>query len=274
MNNNGFVPRWLRQRRPGHLRTATLLTTFLLVSGTPGLEAQSTGWAQSVQISANAWYGAAHARIMAGELGVSRTDSNITVRSDLHLGYADDRDPDGPRRVTARAVRASLGLDYRPFARYSPFAFGSVESSLQQRIARRFNVGVGAKLTLLRKDRDDLSVSLALLEERTRALPNPDAPADVSGQTRWSLRFRYRRQLTPGVYFSHVTFYQPAVRAIAGRYLVDANTSLEATLTSVLSLTGNLRHRYDSEARSAGQRATPTASSWSGCERSSERRRA
>jgi Protein of unknown function, DUF481 len=217
-----------------------------------GLGAQAAGWEQSVQVSANAWYGAAQARVIATEFGVSRTDSTVTVRSDLHLGYADDRTPDGPRRVTARGVRASLGLDYRPFHRYSPFAFGSFESSLQQRIARRYNVGVGAKLTLHRKDRDDLSVSLALLEERTRALAGPDTAGRVSRRTRWSLRFRYRRQVTPSVFFSHVTFYQPAVSAVAERYLVDANTSIEAALTAVLSLTGTLRHRYDSEARLRG----------------------
>jgi hypothetical protein len=205
-----------------------------------------------VQLSTNAWYGAAHARVVATELGVSRTDSTVAVRTDLQLGYADDRDENESWHVTARAIRASLAVDYRPFARYSPFAFGSIESSLQARIARRYNVGLGAKLTLLRQGRDDLSVSLALLEERTRALPQGDGAGDVTGRRRWSLRFRYRRQLTPSIYASQVTFYQPVVNEISDRYIVDANTSVEATLTSLLSLTTTLRHRYDREARGRG----------------------
>jgi hypothetical protein len=246
-------PRRLVPSRWGvRLCATTPLAALLLSVAAPQLDAQTTGWERSVQLSANAWYGAARARVVATELDVSRTDSAATVHSDLHLGYADDRDADGPRRVTARTVRVSLGLDYRPFNRYSPFAFGSIESSLQQRIARRYNVGLGAKLTLLRKGRDDLSVSLALLGERTRALALADSAAGVTGRTRWSLRFRYRRQVSPSVFFSHVTFYQPAVRAIAERYTVDANTALEAALTPVLSLTGTLRHRYDSEARRRG----------------------
>jgi hypothetical protein len=239
-------------REPARLLAAALCAAPLLALAADRLTAQTTGWEQSVQVSANAWYGAARARVVATELAVSRTDSTVTVRSDLQLGYADDRVPDGPRRVTARAVRASLGLDYHPFDRYSPFGFGSIESSLQQRIARRYNVGFGTKLTLHRKERDDLSVSLALLEERTRALAQPDSAGPVTRRTRWSFRFRYRRQVTPSVYVSHVTFYQPAVRAVADRYTVDATTAVEAALTSVLSVTGTLRHRYDSEARGRG----------------------
>ena len=250
--NTCSSPRRRRRRRPVRVLAAMPLAAPLVTLAGPRLGAQTTGWEQSVQISANAWYGAARARVVATELGVSRTDSAVTVRSDFHLGYADDRDPNGPRRVTARAVRASLGLDYRPFDRYSPFGFGSIESSLQQRIARRYNVGLGTKLTLHRKDRDDLSVSLALLEERTRALAHPDSADPVTRRTRWSLRFRSRRQITPSVFVSHVTFYQPAVRGLADRYTVEATTAVEAALTSVLSVTGTLRHRYDSEARGRG----------------------
>jgi hypothetical protein len=54
------------------------------------------------------------------------------------------------------------------------------------------------------------------------------------------------------LFFSHVTFYQPALGAIGNRYTVDATTSLEAALTSAFSLTSTLQHRYDSEARGRG----------------------
>ena len=214
--------------------------------------AQTTGWERSVEVSGNAWYGAAHARVMAAEIGFGRTDSTVTARTDLHAGYADDRDGDGPRRVTARAIRTSLSLDYRPFARYSPFAFGSLETSLQQRIAQGMNVGVGAKLTVLHHAREDASVSLAILAERIRALSPPDSAPANGVRTRWSLRLRYRRQLTPTLFFSHVTFYQPRVDDIADRFTVDATTAVEVALSAVLALTSTLHHHYDSEARSRG----------------------
>jgi hypothetical protein len=170
----------------------------------------------------------------------------------MRFNYADDRDADGPRMVNARAMQLSLGFDYRPLDRWSPFVLGGFETSLQQRIANRTSAGAGAKLTLLHKDRDDVSISLALLAERTRALAPPDSVAGVETRTRWSLRFRHRRQLTPTLFFSHVTYYQPAVGDPLARYTIDATAALEATMTSVISLTATLRDRYDNEARSRG----------------------
>ena len=252
MQDNGVPPRRWRQRLPPAQRSAAAALVVLATTKTgTSLDAQESGWTRSVQVSANAWYGAARARIVATDVAVARTDSGLSLRSDIHAGYADDRDPGERRRVTARAVRASVSADYRPFGRYSPFGFAGVETNFQQRIARRYNVGVGAKLTLHRKGPDDLSVSLALLEERTRALAL-DRVRRLTARTRWSVRFRYRRQVTASVFFSHVTFYQPETRALAERYTVDSNTSIEAALTSVLALTGTLRHRYDSEAAARG----------------------
>jgi len=231
------------------MATGALVLSFSAVR----LDGQETaGWQRSAQISANVWYGGAHTRVVSSELSVGHADSSFSVRGGMRFGYADDRDADGPRRVTARATEASLGIDYRPFDRWSPFLLGGGETNLQQRIAQRLSVGAGAKLTLLHKNRDDLSLSLALLSEQTRALAPADSVARVATRTRWSLRFRYRRQLTPTLWVSHVTFYQPAVSLPGARYTADATTQLEAAVTSVVSLTATLRNRYDSEARLRG----------------------
>jgi hypothetical protein len=231
------------------VRTALLLAGCSVVGA--NAHAQEIGWQHTAQLSGNIWYGAAHARVVATELGIARSDSSRRVHAEFQLGYADDREGDAPRQVTARSMQGSAGLDYRPFDRYSPFLLGTAESNYQQRIALRTNLGVGAKWTLMRKGRDDLSLSLALLSERTRALGD----ADTSGaavRTRWSFRFRYRRQLTPTLFFSHVTFYQPAVQYGASRYTIDAVTAVELAITSSVSLTTTLHHRYDSEARRRG----------------------
>ena len=227
-------------------------TVLIIVCDAAAAAAQATGWERSVQISGNAWYGAAHARVMAAEVALARTDSTLSARTDLHAAYADDRAGDEPRRVTARAMKTTVSVDYRPLARYSPFAFGSLETSLQQRIAQRLNVGVGAKLTVLHHARDDASVSLAILAERTRPLVPPDSLEPIDVRARWSLRARYRRQLTPTLFFSHVTFYQPRIDDVARRFTVDATTAVEAALSAALALTSTLHHHYDSEARSRG----------------------
>jgi hypothetical protein len=72
-----------------------------------------------------------------------------------------ERSDRGEREVTARALRVSLGADYRPFERLSPFWFGSAESSLQQRLDRRYRTGAGAKRTFYREGEDDISAATA-----------------------------------------------------------------------------------------------------------------
>lgn len=212
---------------------------------------QELGWSGTAEGSANLLFGAARSRLVAAGTSVGRADSALQVRGDLRLTYADTREEAGERHTTARATRASVAVDARPFARVSPFGFGSAESSLQQRIASRVAGGAGAKLTLHRRGDDDVSVSLALLAERTRALrPEPGA-APLTTRARWSLRARYRRRLSEALRVTHVTFYQPAFDR-PGRFTADSDTSLLVALNSALSLTATVRDRYDSEARRRG----------------------
>jgi len=88
---------------------------------------------------------------------------------------------------------------------------------------------------------------LAILDERTRALLPPDSARPIDVRTRWSLRVRYRRQLTSTLFFSHVTFYQPATDDMADRFTADAMTAAEVALSAVLALTSTLHHHYDNE---------------------------
>lgn len=229
------------------LRIAALLTPR-------AAEGQSSGWGGTIEGSANVLFGAARGRLVSFSTSGERADSAVEVQADLVFSYADTRLQDGRREVTARSSRISLGVDYRPLARLSPFWFGSTESSLQQRIARRYGSGAGVKLTHYRRGDDDVSTSLALLGEHTRALdPDSTTPRSVT-RVRWSLRFRVRKQLAENVRFSHVTFYQPSVARL-GRYIADTNTSLAVALNETLALTATLRDRYDSD---AAQRAAPS----------------
>jgi hypothetical protein len=220
----------------------------------PAIRAQEVGWSGAIEGSANVLFGAARERLVALKAGTQRADSALEVQGDFLLSYADSRREGEERTVTARAVRVSLGADYRPFDRWSPFWFGSVESSLQQRVDRRYSTGAGVKLTFFRDEGDDASASLAVLWEQTRARdPEPPTPFSET-QARWSLRLRARRQLTETTRLEHVTFYQPAVDQLA-RYIVETTTSLAVTITTRIALTGTLRDRYDSEARVRGARS-------------------
>lgn len=219
--------------------------------------AQKLGWSSTIEASANMLFGNAQDRLFASRVQLGRADSTLEIRSDARFTYAESVNDDNKRVVRGRTQLASVATDYRPFARYSPFWFGSVEASLQQRIERRYATGAGAKLTFYRRKQNEASVSLAVLAERTQ--PRDDAPAAVdTARTRWlerwSLRVRTRQQLSRTARFTHTTFYQPALDQI-DRYTVSSTTTLAGSLTSKLALTVTLHDTYDSEARARGARS-------------------
>jgi hypothetical protein len=234
------------------LRVVMLSIVSLFERG--ALEAQELGWSASVDASANIIFGAARGRLGSFAAAASRADSLLELQADALVAYADARTDDDRRRVTARTSRLSLGTDYRPFARVSAFWLGSVESNYQQRIAHRYSAGAGAKLTLYRRDDDDVSMSLAALWERTTVLRAAPLTRPHLTRARWSLRARVRRDLAPGIRLTHVTFYQPAVDRPA-RFFVDTDTSLAISVTRALALTATLRGRFDSEAHQRGARS-------------------
>jgi hypothetical protein len=226
---------------------------FLAMISTRAL-AQTPGWSGTAQASANVLFGSASSRVLAGLVGAGKADSVIDVRGDVRTTYSDARPVDAPRRVTSRASRATVAIDYRPFATVSPFIFGSAENSLQQRIDYRMSTGVGAKLTLRRVGDDDTSLSLAVLWERTRVRNAEPGTSAASERGRWSLRFRDKHKLGGGFTLSHVTFWQPALDSFE-QYVIDSNTTLAANVLSRLALTASFQDRYDSEGHARGARS-------------------
>ena len=234
------------------IRAAILLLAFLPAT----LTAQKLGWSTTIDASANILFGNAKDQLFSTRLQLARADSTLEVRSDARLSYAESTDDAGRRVVRGRTQFASLATDYHPFARYSPFWFGSVESSFQQRIDRRYSTGAGAKLTFYRHDANEASVSLAVLAERTEPRDDDPSAADTTRSRwldRWSLRGRLRRQITKTTRFTHTTFYQPALDQIA-QYTVNSTTTLSASIASKLSLTFTFHDMYDSESRARGAR--------------------
>lgn len=215
---------------------------------------EHVGWSGSVEANASLLFGNARDRLVAGRLQFGRADSTLDVRTDSRLSYAEATDDDGGRRVSGRTLFASLAADYRPFERWSPFWFGSFESSLQQRIDQRYSTGAGAKYTIHRTKDAEASVSLAALAEYTVPRLEPAAPdTGAAWRARWSLRVRGRSQITKTTRFSHTTFYQPQV-AHASRYTIRSMTTVAASLTSRTSLTLTFNDVYDSESRERGAR--------------------
>ena len=208
-------------------------------------------WNRTVEASANLLYGAAEGRVGALTASANRADSVLEIRTEVRFSYADARDNDGETSVTARASRIALAIDRHPFSLFSPFAFGSLESSLQQRIAQRYAAGAGAKLTIIPPGDNETSVSLAMLWEQTEAL-HPAVGVDPSTtRARWSVRVRANRRLTSTLTMSHLTLWQPVADDL-GQYTTETRTGLVIKVNSSLSLTATVRDKYDSEAIARG----------------------
>ena len=234
---------------------ASLILSSVIAATPITARAQQLGWSGSAEASASLLFGNARARLIAGRLQLGRADSTLEVRADTRFTYAESTNEDGGRRVSGRTTFASLGTDYRPLERWSPFWFGSFESSFQQRIDHRYSTGVGAKYTFYRRKDAEASVSLAMLAERT--IPRLDAAAPDTGsdwRARWSLRARARRQITKTTRFSHVTFYQPRVDDLS-HYTINSTTTLAAGLTTKTELTMTFHDSYDSDSRARGARS-------------------
>jgi hypothetical protein len=235
----------------GRAAIGVAMSACILAPGS--MLAQASRWEGTIDASGSVLFGNASDHLLSAQLQVARADSTLEVRSGARFSYAASRSGQGERIVTGRTASMSLGVDYHPLHRYSPFWFGSVESSLQQRIARRVATGAGVKLTFHRRDTDEASLSLALLGEQTRArrAAAGGEAREATWRTRWSLRARARRQLTTMLRATHVTLYQPAVDRI-DRYTIVSTSTLAAALTSTVALTASFHDTYDSEARSRG----------------------
>jgi hypothetical protein len=246
----------LRRLSISSLPTVVALAIAIPSALVPSIaSAQQLGWSGSAEASASLLFGNARDRLIAGRLQLGRADSTVEVRADTRFTYAESTNEDGGRRVSGRTTFASLSTDYHPLRRWSPFWFGSFESSFQQRIDQRYSTGIGAKYTFYRAKDAEASVSLAMLAERT--VPRLDAAVPDTGsdwRARWSLRARARRQITKTTRFSHVTFYQPRVDDLS-HYTINSTTTLAAGLTAKTSLTITFHDSYDSDSRARGARS-------------------
>jgi hypothetical protein len=232
---------------------ALLAGIALLLFTPPALRAQSSGWDISLEGRASLFFGNTSQWLVAGRSQLAHRDSAVEFRAEMHADYAESVTDSGTSVVSARSWLGSLGIDLRPYSRISPFALGSIQASLQQRLDRRYSGGLGGKLLIIDGGDNELSTSVALLWERT--IPMESAGSGPSADLmRWSVRLRVKRRLNDRLYFTHVTFYQPSVENTS-TFTVNSTTSLILDLTKKLSITGTLTDTYDSQARSRGARS-------------------
>ncbi len=217
------------------------------------LAAQERRWTGDAEAALSFFSGNTNQRSIFAKAGVSRKDSVMEWKSDLSFGYADaDRDS-LPREVTRRTWLGSLAVDFQPFARFSPFMFGTWEASYEKRILDRVGLGIGGKIVILRNDATLTDFSLAMLAERTRPSDRATDPS-ITSFARWSSRFRARHKFDDRVSATHETYYQPRVTAVES-YTLKSTTGLVYQLRKSTDLTISYLATYDSEAIARGARS-------------------
>lgn len=227
----------------------------LLCAGTAATpaSAQQLGWTGQADGGASFFFGNTRQWVVTAHSKLTHLDSTLEMRAEARLGYAQTKTDSGLTVLSSRSWLGSFGLDYHPLDRWSPFMSGSVESSFEQRIARRYSAGLGAKYTVTHGDTTSIDISLAVLGERTEAT-DPSINLGVpASRVRWSWRVRAEQRLGERVKLSHTTLYQPSASDLS-RFTFNTSTVLAVDLTKVLALTFTAEDIYDSEARRRGAR--------------------
>lgn len=232
------------------VRQRLCCAVLVVVAPLPAALGQKPVLKGSLEASASFFSGNTDQRVLFTKGGLSVADSLIEGSGSVSFGYADAARDTIPREVTKRTWLATLALDVRPYATFSPFAFLNYEASYEKRILDRVGLGVGGKLVLVKSEESEVNVSLAMLAERLRPTKASSDTATVSA-ARWSGRIRLLHSLGDRLKVSHTTYYQPKVRDVDS-YTVNSTSELAYALRQSTSLKFSYQSLYDATARSRG----------------------
>ena len=239
--------------RTRHACRAMPALTFLIVGAASfPAHAQQADWNGKVQVNGSLFFGATDQRVIGTDGELTRADSAWEVGMTAAFRYGESSDGT-VRTVQARSWLGGLSVDARPHATWSPFAFGNIGSSYEQRLALRASGGAGMKWTPVRTATTKASLSAAVLAEHTRSLASLAGLVEDASVGRWSLRANFNRR-NDRASFTHVTSYQPRITRM-GDVLVTTVTQFAYTLSGAITATVSITDTYDSVARERGARS-------------------
>lgn len=211
----------------------------------------STGWKRTVEAAANLLLGAERQTVMSGRARVARADSMSELGLDVRYTYG-AATRDDAQVVTQRSWLGTFTLDGFPLTRHSPFLLALAESSLERRIGLRTSAGLGHKVTFVRTDAAKVSMSLAVITERTRTLARTDADSvETIRLARWSARLRASQAIGSRGSFNLESYYRPALTG-SGQFTMTNSASMGYKMTSAVQVKVSYRDDYDTEARLRG----------------------
>jgi hypothetical protein len=212
--------------------------------------AQTVGRRIEGELSGNIFFGNTRQVLAALRSEIERIDSAFSARGQFRYNYGETTTDAEGTVVSKRSWIGATNYDIRPFADFTPFVRGSVESSFENRIARRLSAGGGARLNMVRDSLTDVIFSAGVNGERTMPLPPGDS-AGVTTLARGATSLRLRRIISPRLTFASETAYSPALSEFDDYTILTLN-SLKVKLARFAGLTLTFRDGYDSRAMLRG----------------------
>lgn len=220
-----------------------LLASSLPAQGTRKIEGELSG---------SVFFGNTEQTLASTRAQYERSDSSFTFKTLARFNYGELTTPATTTIVNKRSWEAGANYDLRPYADFTPFIKVGYESSLENRIARRYSAGAGARYNIVRTPATDVIFSVGAAGEGTRPL----APGDSLGTitlARGSSTLKLRRAFNERVTFTSETAYQPALTK-SGDYTITSTNTLKSALARFAALTLTFRDNYDSQAVLRGAR--------------------
>lgn len=203
----------------------------------PAPEPAPDRWLAAVDLGFNASTGNTRLSVLSTTLRVKHLQTE-TLELEWAATY---RYGESQGRVVARSASTSLNLDVQPDAVVSPFAFAIIERDPFRRLDMRSNTGSGIKYTFYRRQRDELSLSVAALYSHEAFTSDQPTRRDA----RWSVRSRVAQRLGNAARVESTAFFKP-VWDHGADYNIQLLTKLSSKITQRLAMTFAHEYLYDS----------------------------
>lgn len=213
------------------------------------LGAQERPWEFEGEVGGALFFGNTSQTTFTTRLATELADSVREFSVDGRFFYGHARTDEGRSFVNKRSWKVATSYTHEPSDRFSAFLSSDVEGSLERRIDRRYDLGLGAKMRLQRFDRGRTDLSVTLLAERTEVRGSEE---DDELLARWSARLRLRRSLADErLSFDSETQYRPEFDR-PGDFTLSSTSSLGFEVNRIVTLKLTFVDNYDSEARTRG----------------------
>lgn len=231
-----------------------ILAAVPLVSQEQEPEPPPDRWSFEVELGGSVFFGNRPQSHLLTKAEITSEYPIFESQTRLEFSYGEAEDGEGVVHVNRRSWTAEHTVDLVPQGTVRPFVSGGVESSLERRIDRRYDTGIGVKLDRQANRDNRVEFSLALLGERTEPRVGPGEPPEINTLARWSSTARVRKTfLEDRLKLDLRGEYKPVFDAF-GNYVWTSQNAVTVVLTQIVSLRLNTKLQHDSRAEERGAR--------------------